>query len=381
MPFLHPLSRTFRYLEWIILIAYVSMKLSETGHDWPLAFSFYGFFLVLSCFFPKQRAYPLRLLYIGTALTMSVFAKRAGIDSDFLLFVYLSKSYFLLNRRGAIAAAGLVMVPWVASEYLSNVDWIQRSPEPIPPSIFDPSALTRFVLISLTAYLSASSFTLIVSAMVVTEQGSRQQAEMLSQQIESLSADLERTRIARELHDSLGHTLTDLDIQLSVAQELRQRNPEQAARAVDLAKILVGQCIEDASRALQRMRQSDFDLNQALSTLLEQVQQTSNLEVRWELNLPQLPVYQSYQIYCIMKEAIMNVQKHAQASQLTLCGMATANDIIIDIEDNGIGAEMNSLCTGFGIQGMRERAQLLGGQLEIKTTLSEGMRLQVTLPL
>ena len=105
MPFLHPLSRTFRYLEWIILIAYVSMKLSETGHDWPLAFSFYGFFLVLSCFFPKQRAYPLRLLYIGTALTMSVFAKRAGIDSDFLLFVYLSKSYFLLNRRGAIAAA------------------------------------------------------------------------------------------------------------------------------------------------------------------------------------------------------------------------------------------------------------------------------------
>ncbi|MEO1146868.1 MAG: sensor histidine kinase [Cyanobacteria bacterium J06638_22] len=348
--------------------------------DWPLAFVFYATFFILSCFFPQRRSYPQRLIYIGTALTAIVLANRMGIDSDFLLYVYFSKSYFLLNRRSSIAIAGLVMVPWIASEYLSQVDWVQRSPEPIPISVFDPAALIRFIAISLAAYLSASTFTLIVSAMVVTEHESRQRAEMLTQQIESLSADLERTRIARELHDSLGHTLTDLDIQLAVAQELRRRDPEQAAHAVDLAKTLVSQCIEDTSRALQRMRQSDFDLNQALSTLLEQVQQTSNLKVRWELNLPQLPVYQSYQIYCIMKEAIMNVQKHAQASHLALHGTVTASDIVLDIADDGIGAEMHALYAGFGIQGMRERVQLLGGQLKIQTALSEGMHLQVTLP-
>ena len=349
--------------------------------SWPLALVFYGAFFILSCFFPQQRSYPQRLLYIGVALTAIVLANRVGIDSDFLLFVYFSKSYFLLNRRSAIAAVGLVMVPWIISEYLSQVDWVQRSPEPIPLSVFDPTALIRFVAISLAAYLSASTFTLIASAMVVTERESRQQAKILSQQIESLSADLERTRIARELHDSLGHTLTDLDIQLAVAQELRRRDPEQAARAVDLAKTLVGQCIEDTSRALQRLRRSDFDLNQALGTLLEQVQQTSNLKVRWELNLPPLTVYQSYQIYCIMKEAIMNVQKHAQASQLTLHGIVVAKDIVLNVEDDGVGVEMSKLYAGFGVQGMRERAQLLGGQLEIQTTLTKGTRLEVTLPL
>ena len=348
--------------------------------DWPLTFFVYGAFFILSCFFPQRRPYPQRLLYIGMALTAIVLANRAGIDSDFLLFVNFSKSYFLLNRRSAIAAVGLVMGPWIISEYLSQVDWVQRSPAPIPLSVFDPTALIRFVAISLTAYLSASTFTLIASAMVVTEQASRQRAGMLSQQIESLSADLERTRIARELHDSLGHTLTDLDIQLAVAQELRRHDPEQAAQAVDLAKTLVGQCIEETSRALQRMRRSDFDLNQALRTLLEQAEQTSNLKVKWELNLPQLPVYQSYQIYCIMKEAIMNVQKHAQASQLALHGTVTDSDIILDIEDDGIGAELNTLYVGFGIQGMRERVQLLGGQLQIQTALAKGMRLQVTLP-
>ena len=381
MPFLHPLSRTFRYLEWAILFAYLSMELSGMRQSWPLALVFYGAFFILSCFFPQQRSYPQRLLYIGVALTAIVLANRIGIDSDFLLFVYFSKSYFLLNRRSAIVAVGLVMVPWIISEYLSQVDWVQRSPKPIPLSVFDPTALIRFVAISLAAYLSASTFTLIASAMVVTERESRQRAKILSQQIESLSADLERTRIARELHDSLGHTLTDLDIQLAVAQELRRRDPEQAARAVDLAKTLVGQCIEDTSRALQRLRRSDFDLNQALGTLLEQVQQTSNLKVRWELNLPPLTVYQSYQIYCIMKEAIMNVQKHAQASQLTLHGIVVAKDIVLNVEDDGVGVEMSKLYAGFGVQGMRERAQLLGGQLEIQTTLTKGTRLEVTLPL
>lgn len=380
MPFLHPPARTFRYLEWAILFAYVSMELSGMRQDWPLALVFYGALFILSCFFPQRRTYPQRLIYISTALTAIVLANRVSIDSDFLLYVYFSKSYFLLNRRASIAVIGLVMVPWIASEYLSQVDWVQQSPEPIPISVFDPTALIRFIAISLAAYLSASTFTLIVSAMVVTEQESRQRAEVLTQQIESLSADLERTRIARELHDSLGHTLTDLDIQLAVAQELRQRDPEQAAYAVDLAKTLVSQCIEDTSRALQRMRQSDFDLNQALSMLLEQVQKMSNLKVRWELDLPQLPVYQSYQIYCIMKEAIMNVQKHAQASQLSLRGTVTASDIVLDIADDGIGAEMNMLYAGFGIQGMRERVQLLGGQLKIQTALAEGMHLQVILP-
>lgn len=59
------------------------------------------------------------------------------------------------------------------------------------------------------------------SSMIVSEEKTRQRADELSQQVETLAATIERTRIAREIHDSLGHTLTDLDIQLEVAQKLR----------------------------------------------------------------------------------------------------------------------------------------------------------------
>ncbi|RUS92485.1 hypothetical protein DSM106972_098890 [Dulcicalothrix desertica PCC 7102] len=309
-----------------------------------------------------------------------VFVRRSGIDLGLLLFIYVAKSYFLLHRRTTILITAFTVAPWIISDYLAEVDWAKNSLEPIPRFIFDPGNPLKFVLINLIIYISASTFVIMASSMAVTEKESRQRADDLAQQVESLVATLERTRIAREIHDSLGHTLTDLDIQLEVAQKLRHHNPELAFQAVDTAKILAGQCIEDVSQALNRMRQSDFNLNQALAALLDAARQDSALQVSFQVNLPQLPIHKSYQIYCITKEAIMNVQKHARASQLSLIGRLTPDGIMLEIEDNGIGFDAQKLRTGFGIQGMVERAQLLGGKLEIQTSYAQGTHIQIILP-
>lgn len=109
-------------------------------------------------------------------------------------------------------------------------------------------------------------FTIMLSQTIVVQQEKDQKIEELSEQVESLAATLERTRIAREIHDSLGHTLTDLDTQLAVAQTLRSHDPDRAFAAVDTAKQLSRQCMEDVSQALKRMRESDFDLDRADST-------------------------------------------------------------------------------------------------------------------
>ena len=103
---------------------------------------------------------------------------------------------------------------------------------------------------------------LLLSFAVIAERKSRQKAEFLAKEVEALAATLERTRIARDIHDSLGHTLTTLDIQLEVAQTLRQRAPEQALQALDTAKLLASQCLADVRRAVQTMRQTNFNLNQ-----------------------------------------------------------------------------------------------------------------------
>lgn len=221
----------------------------------------------------------------------------------------------------------------------------------------------------------------MLSQMIVVQQKKDQKIEELSEQVESLAATLERTRIAREIHDSLGHTLTDLDTQLAVAQTLRSQNPTQAFQAVDTAKRLARQCIEDVSQALSRMRDSDFDLNQALAALLEQLRQTSTLKVDWKVNLPNLPVYQSYQIYCLVKEALMNVQKHAKASHIQFSAHQTAQGITLDLVDDGIGFDTSAVTPGFGLQGMMERVQLLGGQFDLQTKIAQGTHIHIMLPL
>lgn len=379
MSFPHPLPRTFRYLEWIFIITHFGLGFNSPEYNLPTALGFYGFFFLLSWLYRDDRPYWQGCCYIVLALAVTVWARRIGIDLGLFLFFYISKSYFLLNRRATIFITILTGVIWTMSEYLAEVDRV-KSGTSIQMAI-NPDNPLKSILLTLITYIAASVLVIMFSAMVVKEQKSRQRADELAEQVESLAATLERTRIAREIHDSLGHTLTDLDMQLAVAQELRLHNLEQAFQAIDTAKVLAHQCIEDVSHALNRMRQSDFDLNQALTALMEQVHHNAALQVQWEINLPHLPVHQSYQIYCIVKEGMINVQKHARATQVNFHGGLTSQGLVLDLKDDGIGFDPEKQQSGFGIQGIIERVQLLGGQFKLNTASGQGTQIQVILPL
>jgi signal transduction histidine kinase len=379
MLFLRSLRQSFRSLEWIFLTAHLGMWLSLTGYNLPAVSGFCGIIFLLSWIFPDRRPQWQRQLYIFLGQFTLLWARCSGIDLGLFLYIYFAKSYFLLGHRKTIALILITSIPWTISEYVGTLSVQQRIPS--NPLGLNPSNPLRFAIFTLAVYIAASSFTVMFTGMLVREQKSDQKIEELSEEVESLIATLERTRIAREIHDSLGHTLTDLDTQLAVAQTLRSRNPTQAFQAVDTAKFLARQCIEDVSQVLNRMRQSDFDLNQALIALLEQLQHTSKLHVQWKVNLPSLPIYQSYQIYCIIKEGLINVQKHAQASQVSCFAHQTIEGITLELIDDGVGFDGKAFNPGFGIQGMIERVQLLGGQFDIQSVCAQGTQIFVTLPL
>jgi signal transduction histidine kinase len=378
MVFLRSLPKFFRPLEWTILIAHLGMLLSTSGGNLPIALCSCGVLFLLSWIFPLHRPRWQRLSYIALGPMTILSAGFLGVNLGLFLQFYAAKTYFLLGRRAAIALVAITAIPWTLNEYgrESRLQGIQ--PAPFGMDAIDP---IRFAVFTIAIYGAASFFTLMLSHMIITQQKKDQKIEELSEQVESLAATLERTRIAREIHDSLGHTLTDLDTQLAVAQTLRLQNPTQAFEAVDTAKRLARQCIEDVSQALNRMRESDFDLNQALIALLQQLRQTSPLKVDWQVNLPDLPIYQSYQIYCLVKEALMNVQKHAQATQIQFSAHQTDQGIAIDLIDDGIGFDQTAFTPGFGLQGMMERVQLLGGQFELQTEVAQGTQIHITLPL
>ncbi|MEL6501788.1 MAG: sensor histidine kinase, partial [Cyanobacteria bacterium J06623_1] len=198
--------------------------------------------------------------------------------------------------------------------------------------------------------------------------------------IENQATLEERNRIAREIHDSLGHTLTNLNIQLKVAQKLRDRDLDKAFEAIDIAALLSFQCIEDVSHAVQTMRRNNFDLNRALNNLLEQSRNDYSFQVKYEISLPSLALLSSHQIYYVVKEGLFNVQKHARASKVSFQGYSTAKQIILKLQDNGVGFDRQQISSGFGLQGIQERVQALNGELNIDSAPGKGTQILVTIP-
>jgi signal transduction histidine kinase len=363
-------SQNFRSLEWIYLTISFGMWLTQPNVSLAVILSFYSIFLLLSCVPQWLQSRRERLLYIVAGLSTTIASRYYGLDLVLFLYFYFAKSDFLLNRRMTIGLLILTAVPWTVSDYFEQMRSL----------LFDPALSFQRSIGTLAVYITASVFTLMFCGMLRAEEESRYQIDQLSEQVESLAISLERTRIAREIHDSLGHTLTDLDTQLAVAQTLRSRDLARSFQAVDTAKLLARQCIEDVSQALDQMRQSNFDLNQALIGLVEQLRQSSGIQVKWQINLPQFSVYRSYQVYCIAKEILMNVQKHANASEVLFNTTLVADGIRLELKDNGIGFDPGQFTTGFGLQGVIERVQLLGGKCDITTAADQGTHIQILLP-
>jgi signal transduction histidine kinase len=389
------ISQVLRYIEWVLLgVATLIVTISGFNDFHAPPFDTYVTLLslsacaLLSFLFPVNRPLWQRQLYILLEF-LTILPSRLLTDWDLSIFLYLfiAKSCFLLKRRTVLFIVVAMAIVWQSSRVFGF--WLQL-PEKMEfyrtqsvNYLTHPERIIAAMVVNDTGlYIAASTFVLLLCTTVIAERRSRQKAEQLSQQVEALTITLERTRIARNIHDSLGHSLTDLDSQLAVIQhQLKQHQVEQATQAVEMAQLLSQQCIEDVSQALQTLRQpSVFDLNQALLNLVEQVRHHQTLQVRWEVHLPQLPLEISHQIYLIIKEGLMNIQKHAHASQIQLRGQLIEKEIILELEDNGQGFDPESTPYRFGLQGIRERVHLLRGRLTIRSNLGMGTQIHITIP-
>ena len=383
-------KKTLRYVEWILIVVYVfyyfllvanSILRLTAQQFWQLS----AFFVTMTAFswiFPIYRSSSIKYAYICLAITFSLAIKYfSGITGSLFVFLYIGKSCFLLRRKGLVILTVIVGVLYVVISLWSLPTQLQVFPHTASNiNLHDPKTIQDYITSYIIDYVICSALVIFFCSIILAEHRSRRRAEELSRQVEGLAAQLERVRIARDIHDSLGHTLTNLQVHLALAQEFRQHKLERALKAVDMAKLLADRCVEDVSLTLRAMHQSDFNLNQALQSLLEQLQCNQNLKVYSEIDLPQLPLQQKHHLYCIIKEGLTNIQKHAQADGISLRCETTTDRITLRLEDNGQGFDPALSYTGFGLQGMKERVQLLQGKLNICSVLGVGTQIQVTIP-
>lgn len=190
--------------------------------------------------------------------------------------------------------------------------------------------------------------------------------------LEQLAVSRERNRLARELHDTLAHTLSGLTVELEAIATLWQTNPTRARMMLDRALTATRAGLEETRRALQDLRATpleDLGLALAIRNLAEGVAGRSGLSLR--LDVPEQvgtlapEVEQCY--YRIAQEALENVAKHAEARRVSVALRRTGQELILEVEDDGRGfvTESNSSAYQFGLKGMHERADGIGAILEV----------------
>ena len=362
----------------------------ELGTGDYVSFGVLGILAILSVIFPIHQPVPWRRGYLLLEIVVLLVSRLLtdwGLDP--FLYLVLVKSCFLLCRRDVILTTIFAGIAWQLSLARRVFEQVSAPIEDIRTQFEASLAAPKPLLIldviinSTTIYIVTCLLIILLCWTVLSERRSQQKAAMLSQEVKTLATDLERTRIARDIHDSLGHTLTTLNVQLEVAQTLYAQNPEQSLQALGRAKTLSSQSLQDVRRAVSTIRHGNFNLPDALASLVEQIQQTVGakpIKIETRIDLPNLPLQVSQQLFLILKEGLTNIQKHAQASTVTLWAHSTSEGLAVGLSDDGIGFVPGGVSSGYGLRGMRERVQLLGGQMTIQSAPGQGTLIQVTVP-
>jgi two-component system sensor histidine kinase UhpB len=192
----------------------------------------------------------------------------------------------------------------------------------------------------------------------------------------------ERRRMARELHDEIGQTLTGVVLQL---ETLERRAPVALRRELRSLEASVRAGIEEVRDLVRRLRPEaldDFGLRSALVSLSSGLAEHSGLRVspRLDGDLPTLSAEDELVVYRVAQESLVNVVRHARATEAELSLRAENGAVVLRVRDDGKGIDAGGLRSGNGVRGMRERALLVGGELHVRQVRPHGTEVRLSLP-
>jgi two-component system sensor histidine kinase UhpB len=190
----------------------------------------------------------------------------------------------------------------------------------------------------------------------------------------------ERVRLARELHDEIGQSVTGLMLEIDHVARVAPPELEKDLRETQEAARAIGSELREIVRRLRPEALDDLGLPSALVALSERFSEQSSIRVdrRFATGLPRLSPAGELAVYRVAQEALTNVAKHAGATRSSLELRAHADAVELVVTDDGDG--FNGYHPGAGIRGMRERAILVGAKLQMANTPTGGAEVRLTVP-
>lgn len=207
--------------------------------------------------------------------------------------------------------------------------------------------------------------------------------------VEELAAAQERNRLAREIHDGLGHYLTALNLEAKVASALVNQDPGRAQESLSKIQAMVLEALADVRRSVAALRSEPLPWISLLEALESLVSESRASGIPTYLTVEgvthPLPAAHELTIYRAVQEALTNARKYAQAKKINIVLKYCHQQVLLHIQDDGIGCILNiddlkNLKNNFGLFGLRERVLLLGGSMNLQTAPGQGFCLEIGLP-
>ncbi|MEB3342421.1 sensor histidine kinase [Okeania sp.] len=398
----HPI-RFLLYLEWILLVIIALSQIFkfplyghgrrrhffhilETSNLLPFNLFLLTLFSIMGIFLPMNKSRYYKIIYTTIEIILIIIMSfLGGLQlSPILCVILVIRDCFIF-----VGKQNIIINIFVFS--LFTVIQIQRLQKLTRLPLF---AREKFILVLFSSIIMFGLLIIFLQLLVKAVMSERKSREELAianeklrqyaRKIENIAALEERNRIAREIHDSLGHYLTVLNVNLEAAWKLRKSEPEESIEFLADAKQLGSKALNEVRQSVAALRDNCW-LNQSLESAIANltadfykstgILPTSNITINYSLNYEV-----KIAIYRIVQEALTNIYKYASATTVEINIFATKNLHLI-VQDNGKGFNLKQNTTGFGLQGMRERTLALGGELEILTNPGAGCKIIATFPL
>jgi signal transduction histidine kinase len=206
--------------------------------------------------------------------------------------------------------------------------------------------------------------------------------EVYSGSVEEITLLRERNRISREIHDSVGHALSTIAIQLGAIEKIIEKDSEAAKELTKALRAYTKNCLQDVREAVREIKPKDFEAYEGIliiEELIKSFRKLTGVDVRLSFTKEKWPLNsdQAFVIYRIIQEFLANSVRHGKATVVQIMMVFTEYKLTITMKDNGNGTE--SLTEGIGLKSIRERVYEIGGSFEYNTAVGEGFLAKIEL--
>jgi signal transduction histidine kinase len=388
--------RLILYLEWILLgMAFLfeirPARFAIDAMTRLLAILILIGFGLMGLKLPSGRTRD-KVIYTGLELGLLVVTffldNRTGFF-PLLGLIIVIRSCLYFQQAGRLIVAGLVFIASLLMLFLGMPPPPRR--HGIPSELIANRILTLNLNTAISFGLTLLFILLLVNALLAERQSreklllANDQLRQYSLRIEDQATLQERNRIAREIHDALGHALTAQSIQLENALLFLPPGAEKTESFLREAKQLGSRALQEVRRSISTLRSNPLQgqsLETAITKAITEFRNTTGIVLDCTIQLSHpIPTEISTALYRVIQESLTNIYKHSAATFVSFHLQQSPETLHLQIADNGHGFDPEGNTTGFGLQGMRERTAALDGQFSLSSQPGKGCRITVSIPL